>query len=343
MTRRILWTGLMAAALAAGHAQAATSVHALTISGQAKGVGVFGCATSGPLPSTAFYGQGVPVPAEGHAGCSLAGGIQDVSHAVGPSMASLMLSNTFNGALNTASADAFAEEGALGVSATETYGNGFVDSRSYMYSEAGAMFSDDDLDSGMTGVGYIRLRLDIDGAMAVTGNGDALTRLVYQINAEPIYTAFAATLGHGTSFIANGLNGSPFSGFTTTSTSITGADTAISFYHLVDFANFDLKVGLYTAAYGAPNGSALNDFFHTAKLGGIDAYDLFGNPLDLRFTGASGTIYDATGAHRATAAVPEPSQWALMILGFGLVGLLLRQPGRRLDPRRATLDRQVGA
>lgn len=343
MARAGYWAGVATAAfvgLFGGAAAAATGVHVATVSGQAgnAGGGLFACATSGPLPTTSFYGSGIPIPAEGHAYCGLAGDIVDVSKAAGLSAASLSLSNTFNGALNTATADARAQEGALGVSASEAYGAGYVDSRSYMYSEAGAMFSDDDLDSGMTGLGYIRLRLDIDGAMAVTGNGDALTRLVYQINAEPIYTAFAATLGHGTSFIPNGLDNLPFSGFTTTPTSIAGSDTAVSFFHLVDLANFDLKVGLYTATYGALNGSALNDFFHTARLGGIDAYDLFGNPLDLRFTGASGTIYDATGAHRATAAVPEPSQWMLMILGFGFVGLVARHPGRNLNARRATFD-----
>src|SRR5687768_4605303 len=103
MTRSAFLAVAAAAVLAAlgSSAEAASSVHTLTISGQASGPGPFGCATSGPLPSTSFYGGGVPVPVEGHAGCGLAGGIQDVSRLSGLSSASLSLANTFNGALNT--------------------------------------------------------------------------------------------------------------------------------------------------------------------------------------------------------------------------------------------------
>lgn len=347
MARSAFGTGVAALALAgalAGGAEAATVVHALTISGQASGgAGPFGCATSGPLPTTSFHGGGVPVPAEGHAGCGLKGGIQDVSKASGLSVAHSDVTNPLNGGVNTASADAKAEEGTLGVQASESYTAGYADSRTYMYSEAGAIWSDT-LDYGGAGQGFVRFLFDVDGAMAVSGNADVLTRLNYQVDAEPIYTAFSATLGHGTAFIPNGLDGLPVPGFTVTPTSIFGSGRVVSFFHEVDLGNpFDLAVGLYTAAYGAPNAAGTNDFYNTAKLAGIEVYDRFGRPLDSHFTGASGTYYDGTGAHRPIAGVPEPSQWTLMILGFGLVGLLLRQPGRRHDPRRAAVDGQVHA
>jgi hypothetical protein len=349
MVRSVFWMGAAAALAAAlpGQAEAATVVHALTISGQASGgAGPFGCATSGPLPTTSFHGGGVPVPAEGHAGCGLKGGIQDVSKASGLSVAHSDVTNPLNGGVNTASADAKAEEGTLGAQAGESYTSGYVDSRTYLYSEAGAIWTDTlDYSGAGAGMAYMRWRFDIDGLMSVTGSGDALTRLRYQVGAEPIYTAFVAELGRSfTPRAVSGVTGAALSGFTVTPTSISGADSVFTYYHLVDLTNpFDVAAGLYTAAYSGPNSAVVNDSFNTAKLTGIELVDLGGNPLDVSFMGASGTFYAGTGAHRPIAGVPEPSQWALMILGFGLVGLLLRQPGRRLDPRRAAVDGQFHA
>src|ERR1700750_913181 len=67
--------------LGAHAAQAPTSSHAMTVSGHAHGgSGPFGCATSGPQAGAqAFFGTGIGLPTEGYGGCSLAGGIQDVS------------------------------------------------------------------------------------------------------------------------------------------------------------------------------------------------------------------------------------------------------------------------
>jgi hypothetical protein len=350
MARSAVWTGVAAIGLASalvGPAEAATIVHALTISGQASGGGgPFGCATSGPLPSTNFHGGGVPVPAEGHAACNLKGGVQDASKASGLSIAHSTVTNPLNGGVNTASADAKADEGVLGAQASESYTSSYVDSRTYLYSEAGAIWSDPLDYSGLgSGMAYMRWRFDIDGLMSVTGSGDALTRLRYQVGAEPIYTAFVAELGRSfsTPRVISGVTGATLGGFTVAPNSISGADSVFTFFHLVDLDNLiDFKAGLYTAAYSGANSAVVNDFFNTAKLSGIELFDLRGNPLDVSFIGASGTFYDETGAHRATA-VPEPSLWALMILGFGLVGLMARHPRRNLRPRRAAADRQLTA
>ena len=99
MTRSLI---LMCAALAltsAGAARAGTTtVHALTIGGQAGGgSGPFGCATSGPHPGTAFHGGGVPVPAEGHAGCGLAGSVQGFTSTTAAVLAHSDLNHAFNG------------------------------------------------------------------------------------------------------------------------------------------------------------------------------------------------------------------------------------------------------
>lgn len=68
------------------------------------------------------------------------------------------------------------------------------------------------------------------------------------------------------------------------------------------------------------------DFYHTVKMTGVDVSS--GGTL----TSASGTLVDRGGGNygyraviNATGAVPEPSTWALLILGFGLVGGAMRR------------------
>lgn len=323
-------TGLAAAIASSAHA-GATQVHAVTISGQARSVGGANCNTSGPTPGVAgFFNTGVPVPVGGHAGCSLAGEIKDIAGGDGPISANLALNNTFGGGVNTATADAVAALGALGVSATEAYSGTAADSSTYLYSEAAAYFADK-LDYGGTGMGYVQWDFDIDGVMTMGGiGGEALTFLNYQVNSEPIYTAFLSKLSATSGEFARNPTGvGDLSGFTLTPTSVSGAAKVFTYIHYLDLSKpFDFKVGLYTAAYTRAGGSISNDFFHTAKLSGIRVYDERGNPLDVHFTGLSGTIYDANGVRSAVAGVPEPSTWALAILGFGLAGAGLRR--RRL-------------
>jgi hypothetical protein len=43
---------------------------------------------------------------------------------------------------------------------------------------------------------------------------------------------------------------------------------------------------------------------------------------DITFTGASGGNFNGTGN---LTAVPEPATWAMMIMGFGLVGGVMRR------------------
>ncbi|MBL8770732.1 MAG: PEPxxWA-CTERM sorting domain-containing protein [Phenylobacterium sp.] len=337
MTRFLLPAAALAALLGA-QAQAATQVHALTISGQAQGgAPPFGCATVGPSPFIRdFFGGGVGVPTEGHAGCGLAGGIQQAGKASGLSLASSsVVGNAYNGGVNNASAQAKAEEGSLGVSASESFTNGTKDAATYFAAEAGAIWSDL-LTPGMpgAGMGEIQFGFTIDGAMAFTGSGGELfTRLMYQVADErAIYTAFTAELNaSGGNRAINPSGVGPLAGFTITPNSISGSDTAFTYRHTVDLSKpLSMKVGLYTAAYGAPNGVHVSNFFNTARLTQISVFDASGRPIDMTFTGASGTVYDATGAHRPIGGVPEPSQWALMILGFGLAGAAVRQ--RRRHP-----------
>jgi hypothetical protein len=67
------------------------------------------------------------------------------------------------------------------------------------------------------------------------------------------------------------------------------------------------------------------DAFHTIKLTGITLGDGAG------LASESGKIVSlGNGSFGLANAVPEPATWALMILGFGLVGGVLRQQRRKL-------------
>lgn len=77
------------------------------------------------------------------------------------------------------------------------------------------------------------------------------------------------------------------------------------------------------------------DFYHTAKMTGISVSQ--GGSL----TSASGTLVDlgngqyGYAAVLAAGAVPEPTTWALLILGFGFVGGAMRRQGTARTSRAA--------
>lgn len=69
---------------------------------------------------------------------------------------------------------------------------------------------------------------------------------------------------------------------------------------------------------GLGNDLSLADFGNTLNFNWI-------LPEDLAYTSESGTFLSGP-----ISSVPEPASWVMMILGFGLVGLTLRAPRRRL-------------
>jgi hypothetical protein len=73
--------------------------------------------------------------------------------------------------------------------------------------------------------------------------------------------------------------------------------------------------------YGRGECCATRDLYNVTIYGAGDAV-LFSGQLDARLTGNDSLTFDAP-----TGGVPEPSAWALMILGFGGAGAALR--GRR--------------
>jgi hypothetical protein len=61
-------------------------------------------------------------------------------------------------------------------------------------------------------------------------------------------------------------------------------------------------------------------------------YSLLGNTVTIHWAGTTavpqGTSYRAIFDIGSAAAVPEPATWALMLLGFGAIGVAVRRKGR---------------
>lgn len=85
---------------------------------------------------------------------------------------------------------------------------------------------------------------------------------------------------------------------------------------------FDSSVG----AVGSYGDSGWQAFTYTAPTTGAYALQL-GVRNDGDNAASSGAVIDKVGL---SAAVPEPAGWAMMILGFGAIGLLLRSDRRRV-------------
>ena len=333
MDLRSLFPALLLAcsvgALSTGAQAASTSAHAMVVSGQAHGgVGPFGCATSGPqaMEGHWFGSASNFLPTEGYAGCNLSGGIQNTSNLAGSSLAAQDVSHAFNNGLNTLSAAATAGFDKLGVKTTGSY-TGETNSFAYHSSEAAAYSTDTLLLPG-SGAGTIQFGFSVDGSAMSFGNSQTFVYLNYELDGGPIFTAFNAITSYGTSSVSSPTGGGPVAGFTNAGASLSGSGIAYSFAHPITLGtSFDLSLGLFAASYpGSFTGVANNDFFSTARISSITILDASGHPIDFSITGASGTIYDANGAHLPTAGgVPEPGTWAMMLLGFGGLGAILRR------------------
>ncbi len=78
--------------------------------------------------------------------------------------------------------------------------------------------------------------------------------------------------------------------------------------------------------FGQTNGQL--DFFHTAKLQQIDLAPQYGLTSD----DGGALVRGANGTFTLAAGVPEPATWAMLILGFGVVGGAMRSRRRALRP-----------
>jgi len=133
------------------------------------------------------------------------------------------------------------------------------------------------------------------------------------------------------------LIGTPYSGsgvFTTSDTAmIVGGQTAYAITSISGTVNGSAIVAPTAASYGNYfttgatflDGSGIR--FNTANGMNVAFFNQSTNQL-YRVNGISpGTSFYVTASSSAVAAAPEPASWALMVGGFGLIGVALR--GRR--------------
>ncbi len=75
-----------------------------------------------------------------------------------------------------------------------------------------------------------------------------------------------------------------------------------------------------------PGGTATSNFFSTVKIAQVLGFNSRGEQVELfSVTGGDGTLLPVG----AISAVPEPATWAMMIVGFGAVGSMVRTTRRR--------------
>lgn len=329
--------GLSAGAWAAPGA----SAYAFSAAGESR------CATFGPtapLRDSLLAGVvsvGTPGP-----GCSVleslqynpaaSGGIANASAAAaaGPFGTQFGVGGT-----NGASASR-AASGILGAQAKSIY-SGASDAFTVRGAEAFGVFTES-VSLGTVGGpdSYFHPTFTVDGSMSLAGRGQGQILLAYQKDAGPQYTAFSTMVGDPLAnpivSVFNGFSQSQIAplGFTLSPGRASGS-ADISFYvPMTAGVRFDLTVTLFASALtsadtGFPGPSVTEtDFLTTAKLTHIDVLDSAFQPIsNFTIQTGSGAIYTQNGVQ--ISAVPEPSMWALLLMGLAGVGGLAQRSKRR--------------
>jgi hypothetical protein len=102
-------------------------------------------------------------------------------------------------------------------------------------------------------------------------------------------------------------------------------DGTVVFTFPVTFNSYSTFTRYLSVEAGAPGAKV--DFFNTGTLTNVQALDSAGRVI-------SADLLTATGSYGGvTAAVPEPSSWAMMLLGFAAIGWSTRRRARPLTLR----------
>lgn len=309
-------------------AQASTTAHAMTVAGVAQNAaGGYSCRTSGPDPIiAAAFTSGMGLPTEGYSFCNLSGSLVDQS-GPGATSATSSASRDFNSGHAELAAGAVAAYDHIGAQSSATFTGYDTPGLTYHSSEGAAIVDDALTFTGGTGTGYVRYGFTVDGSLLATSGSEAQIYLAFTAPGNTPQYAFAATIGGGVGRVAAPYTPG-FTGFTTDGTSLSGSGVAYTYGIPITFGTAsDFEYGLRSYAYANVfTGDAASDFIATAKLTSIIVTDSLGNTVNFAATSASGTLYDAAGAHVVPGGtVPEPASWAMMLAGFGLVGGALRR------------------
>jgi hypothetical protein len=183
----------------------------------------------------------------------------------------------------------------------------------------------------------------IDSLTIGGGTGQGFLNLIWTVTGSTASSGYTAA-GNGAeasmsiSVYSNGRidpnTGAVVQGFGTTGSIYGGgtyamfADGGLPFYFGLPLQLTTLSIVSAGAGFDRNNppptfaGVASADFFHTAILTGIEAFDAFGNRIaNITLSSESGTIYPLSIA----AAVPEPQTYAMLLAGLLMLGFLVRQ------------------
>jgi hypothetical protein len=163
---------------------------------------------------------------------------------------------------------------------------------------------------------------------------------------HPLFASFGDhTTGSGEMMVVNGAsnaNDIVWSEGTAQSPLIGAADTAYTFTFWVASVYPDSPADLQLWINGAAvNGASFQALGGQAGLGNWQEFSYTGTSPDSGLksialsnlnTAASGNDFALDDMHLGGTAVPEPASWALMILGFGGAGAMLRSNRRRMLP-----------
>jgi hypothetical protein len=131
-------------------------------------------------------------------------------------------------------------------------------------------------------------------------------------------------------FLVNGIS---FGNFSAVGTEQTSSDGTGSFGFSTGFGDDILSTGFFTAS-----GANAASLFATLATGSanfsLSDQDPFDNYYDFT-AGVDGGLVDVGSGPIVTPAVPEPSTWAMMLGGMGLVGgLIRRRPSQKMRTAR---------
>ena len=272
--------------------------------------------------STAAYSQSFGTNAQADAFQGLTGGIKSPTYSATPSSSA---SESYNGS-----------DGSSSAAASASLAEGSLKSISTSSGNAGA-----------SSIAAIRDTLTFDlGSASANGVFTPLT-FIFTFNGQTTFDETSVSYARGLLEIGSATSSNvssidltlnkPFFG--------TGQDNSQKFTALgTGFASFDtVQIDQYTwratAVYNMPQAfasalqitsslhtisvkNATTDFSHTALVNVVA-------PTGVSFTSASGQFLSAAPI---AAGVPEPSTWAMMLLGFGFVGGVMRSAKRRGEP-----------
>lgn len=105
------------------------------------------------------------------------------------------------------------------------------------------------------------------------------------------------------------------SGWLDFSTTLIEAEDKINIKAVFGYRGSRTPLRLNATLFGGGSGEHSGNFYNTASV-------TMRLPDGVTFTSASGVFLTSEGI---TAAVPEPASWAMMILGFGVIGYSLRR------------------